>query len=180
MTRLAITSIVLGTAIVAGRLPGLIAPEKFRQCALQFPRHVWWGRILMAVAAVWAWIVLFGAATDDWAWARPVVVIGVPVAYWLVIQFGNQFLAVRGGAALMLLVAKVILDGADSSELTSRLIVTVLAYLWVVAAIWMTIAPHQLRDVLGFVMANNTRCRLACATGVATGLLLLALGVFVY
>lgn len=180
MTQLAIASTIVGIVILAGRLPGVIAPEKFRACAMKFPRHIWWGRILMAIVAGWAGIALFGAATDDWAWARPLVVIGVPVAYWLVIQFGNQFLAVRAGAALMLLVAKVILDAADSSDLTSRLVVTVLAYLWVVAAIWMTVAPHQLRDALGWAMANNGRCRLVCGVGAVVGALLLALGVFVY
>jgi len=180
MTRLAITSIVLGSAMVAGRLPGLLATEKFRRMALAFPRHVWWGRILSAVVALWTGIVMFGAATEDWAWARPFIILGVPVAYGLVIQFGNQFLAVRAGAALMLLVAKVMLDASDASELTSRLVVAVVAYLWVVTAIWMTIAPYQLRAWLGWIMANNVRCRIICALGVAIGLLLFTLGVFAY
>jgi hypothetical protein len=61
----------------------------------------------------------------------------VPIAYWLVIQFADQFLALRGLAALLLQVAKVALDAADLSDLPLRLIVTVLAYLWVYAAIWM-------------------------------------------
>jgi hypothetical protein len=51
---------------------------------------------------------------------------------------------------------------------------------WVVVAVWMTIAPHQFRDVAQFMMANKTRCRLACSTGIAVGTLLLALGLFVY
>ena len=131
----------------------------------------------MGVCAVWAWIVLFNAATDDWAWARPLVVIGVPIAYWLVIQFADQFLAVRGLAALILLIAKVMVDAADQSELPLRLIVTVLAYIWVCVAVWMASAPHQVRDVIGFVTANNTRCRLACFLGMCVGALLVVSGV---
>jgi hypothetical protein len=180
MTRLALTSTIVGAVIVAARLPGVVAPEKFREHALKFPRSVWWGRIVLAIAAVWAWIVMYGAASDEWAWARPFIVIGVPVAYWLVIQYGETFLAVRATAALMLLVAKLMVDAADLSELSSRLVVTVLAYLWVVAAAWMTIAPHQLRDVLQFMMANNNRCRITCSTGIAVGVLLVVLGLFVY
>jgi hypothetical protein len=180
MTRLELTSTILGVVIIAGRLPGVIAPAKFREHMRTFPRSVWWGRVLLGIAALWAGVVMFGAATDDWAWARPIVVIGVPVAYWLVIQYAEQFLAIRGTAALMLLVAKIAIDAADLSDQPSRLVVTVLAYLWVCAAMWMAVAPHQVRDWIGFVTANDTRCRAACGAGVAVGGLLLALGLFVY
>src|SRR5580692_10079672 len=112
MTRLAITSTILGAVIITGRLPGVIAPEKFGACAQKFPRSVLWGRILMGICAVWAGIVMYNAATDDFAWAKPLVVIGVPIAYWLVIQYADQFLAIRGLAALLLLFAKVILNAA--------------------------------------------------------------------
>jgi hypothetical protein len=180
MTRLAITSTILGATMIAGRLPGVIAPAKFSDHAQKFPRSVLWGRILMTICAVWAGIVMFNAATDDWAWARPFVVIGVPVACWLVLQFANQFLALRGLAALLLLVGKIALDAADLSDRPIRLVVTVLAYLWVCAAIWMAAAPHQVRDVIGFMTANNARCRAACFLGTAIGALLVVLGLFVY
>ena len=180
MTRLAITSTILGAAIVAGRLPGIVAPAKFREHARRFPRSTLWGRILIGIAALWAGIVMFNAATEDWAWARPVVVIGVPIAYWLVIQYADQFLAIRGTAALLLLIAKVVLDAADLSDLPSRLVVTVLVYLWVCAAMWMAIAPHQVRDWIGLMTANDTRCRAACGVGAAIGVLLIVLGVCVY
>ncbi len=134
----------------------------------------------MAICALWAGIVMYNAATDDWAWARPLVVIGVPIAYWIVIQFADQFLALRAMAALILLVAKLMVDAADLSELPMRLIVTVLAYIWVCVAVWMAGAPHQVRDVVGFVTANNTRCRLACLFGATVGLLLVVLGLCVY
>jgi hypothetical protein len=180
MTRLAITSTIIGAAMIAGRLPGVIAPAKFIDCARKFPRSVLWGRVLMGICAVWAGIVMFNAATDEWAWARPVVVIGVPVAYWLVIQFADQFLALRGLAGLLLLVAKVAVDAADLSDKPIRLVVTVLVYVWVCAAMWMAGFPHQVRDVIGFVTANTTRCRAACLLGTAIGAVLVVLGLFVY
>ena len=134
----------------------------------------------MAVVAVWAGIVMFNAATDDWAWARPLVVIGVPIGYWLVVQFADDFLAVRGLAALTLLVAKVAVDSADLSDKPIRLVVTVVAYVWVCVAIWMAGFPHQVRDVIGFVTASTTRCRAACLLGTAVGVVLVVLGLCVY
>ena len=180
MTRLAITSTILGAATIAGRLPGVIAPSKFIDYARKFPRSVLWGRVLMGICAVWVGIVMFNAATDDWAWAKWVVVIGVPVAYWLVVQFADQFLALRSLAALLLLVAKVAVDAADLSDRPIRLVVTVLAYLMVCAAMWMAGFPHQVRDVIGFVTANKTRTRATCLPGVVVGAVLIVLGLFVY
>ena len=166
--------------MIAGRLPGVIVPAKFSECAQKFPRSVVWGRVLMGICAAWAGIVMYHAATDDWAWARPLIVIGVPLAYWLVIQFADQFLAIRGMAALLLLVAKVVLDAADLSELPSRLFMTVLAYIMVCAAMWMAAAPHQVRDVIGVATANATRCRAFCLLGTIIGGVLVAMGLFVY
>ena len=193
MTQLAIISTILGVTVIAARLPGVIAPAKFRAYAVKFPRSIWWGRILMGIATIWAGIVLFGAATNAvtdeiratgsagiWALGRPLVIIGVPVGFWLVIQFANQFLAVRGGAALMLLIAKVMVDAADASDLTARLVITVMAYLMVIAGTWMAIAPHHMRDVIGVLMASDQRCRAVCSVGVAGGVILVALGLFVY
>ncbi len=181
MTQLALTSTIIGAIIVVARAPGLIAPDKFRAEALKFPRSVLWGRALMAIAAVWVGIVMFNAADKDWpSWARPAIIIGVPVAYVLVVKYANQFLALRGVAALLLLGAKVVVDAADKSDLASRLVVTTLAYAWVVAAMWMAIAPHHFRDLIGWSMANNIRCRTVCAIGVVLGVLLIVLGLFVY
>lgn len=179
-SRLAATAMIVGAALVASRLPGLVVPAKFREALLKFPRSVVWGRILIGAAALWAGIVMYRSATDEWAWARPVIVIGMPIAFWLVITYASQFLAVRGAAALMLLVAKLMVDAADLSENPLRLIVTVLGYVWVVTAAWMTIAPHHLRDAIEYLMANNTRCRLGCSFGIVLGAVLVGLGLFVY
>jgi hypothetical protein len=180
MTRLAITSTILGIAIIAGRAPGVIVPAKFSECAQKFPRSVLWGRILMGICAAWAGIIMYNAATDDWSWAKPLIVIGVPIAYWLIIQYADQFLALRGLAALLLLVAKLALDAADLSDMSSRLIITVTAYLMVCASVWMASAPHQVRDTIGFVTANTARCRVFCFLGMMVGVMLVVLGLCVY
>ena len=63
MSRLAIISTMVGAMIVLGRLPGIIKPEKFRAYSIKFPRSVWMGRILMAIATIWAGIVVYHAAS---------------------------------------------------------------------------------------------------------------------
>jgi hypothetical protein len=180
MSPLSIAAMLLGLFLVAARLPGVIAPQRFRQRAVRFPRSVLWGRVLFAIVALWAGTVMFLAATDEWARLRVVIVAGVPLAYWLVINYAEQYLAVRSLAALSLLVCNLLLRAADLSEHPLRLIVTTLAYLWVLGAVWVTIAPHHLRDLVGFLMANDRRCRASCGAGVGLGALLVALGLLVY
>ena len=180
MTRLSLISILAGTLAIAVRLPGVLAPATFRAVAVKFPRNVPVGRILMGIVAAIVWWVMYHAATDEWKWAQPLIFIGVPVAYLLVVNFGTQYLPLRAVAALLLLIAKQMVDAADASLAPGRLVVTVVAYLWVVAAIWLTVAPHHFRDILGFVMANDKRCRLACSAGIVVGLALVSLGVLAY
>src|SRR2546425_2023226 len=180
MARLAIVSIAVGALSVAARVPGIVAPARYREHLVQFPRSEFWGKILMGIAAAIAWWIMYHAATDEWKWAQPLILIGVPAAYFLVINFAPHYLAMRGAAALHLMVAKLMVDAADLSDAPLRLVVTVLAYLWVVSAIWMTVAPHHFRDLIGFMMANDKRCRRVCTTGIAVGLVLIALGMFIY
>ena len=180
MTRLSLVSILVGSLTIALRLPGVLKPAAYRAGAVKFPRNLPIGRILMGVVAAIVWWVMYHAATDEWKWAQPFIFVGVPAAYLLVVNFGTHYLAVRAVAALLLLLAKQMVDAADLSSAPLRLIVTVVAYFWVVTAIWLTVSPHHFRDFLGFVMANDKRCRLACSAGIAVGLALVVLGVFVY
>lgn len=177
---LAVVSGVIGALIMLVRLPGLIAPANFRQHILKFPRSVGWGRALMLVVALLAGWNMYQAATDNWAWARPLIIIGLPIAYWLIIQYADQFLAIRGAAAMALFFAKVMVSAADRSDHPLRLVVTVLAYIWVCGGIWMAIAPHHGRDLSRYLTATDGRCRLVCGCGVLLGAVLILLGVFVY
>lgn len=182
MTRLALITILVGVAGIAARLPGVLAPARYRAFLVKFPRSEFWGRVLITIAGLIAWGIMFKASreSDEWRWAQPLIVVGVPVVLYLIYRYGVHYLALRASAALLLLVAKQMVDAADASETPWRLIVTVLAYLWVIAAIWMTAAPHHFRDLIGWAMADDERCRSLCSVGVFFSAVLVVLGVFVY
>jgi hypothetical protein len=180
MTRLALTSTLLGAAMIGLRLPGVLAPATERERLVKFPRSIVAGRILMGILAAISWVVMYRSATDEWAWARPLILVGVPVAYWLVIQYANSFLAIRAVAGLLLLLAKVAIDATDTSEKPLRLVLSVLAYIWVITAIWMAIAPHHFRDLIGYFTASDQRLRRKSLIGVVIGAVLVVLGLFAY
>ncbi len=182
MTKLALISTAVGAAVIAARLPGVLAPTRYREFMVKFPRSEFWGRVLITIAGLIALWVMFHASreSDEWKWAQPLIVVGVPVVLYCIYRYGIHYLALRATAALLLLIAKLMVDVADASETVLRLFVTVLAYLWVVAAIWMAAAPHHFRDLIGWAMANDERCRTVCSLGVCLGVVLMALGVFAY
>jgi len=155
MTNLALISIALGTLMIVSRLSGIIAPEKFRKIATSFARSTSWGKFILAIAAIWAITIVYNDTSEAWDKARPYILIAIPVCYFLVVTFGQQFLALRAAAALLLLIAKVMLDAADQSESSFRLIMTVLSYVWVIIAIWAAGAPHHIRDLTNFLMADR-------------------------
>jgi hypothetical protein len=92
----------------------------------------------------------------------------------------RDFLAVRGLAIVMLLLAKVILDTARWHPSEWRLVLAILAYGWIIAGMWFIISPWRLRDILDWVTTSETRVRIASGVRLALGLLILALGLFVF
>ncbi|HOC01402.1 MAG TPA: hypothetical protein PKM43_21965, partial [Verrucomicrobiota bacterium] len=57
-----------------------------------------------------------------------------------------------------------------------RLVIVVWAYLWIVLALWFTISPWRMRDLIGFLTASEQRIRMGSAARLAFGLLVLLLG----
>ncbi|MCX7886732.1 MAG: hypothetical protein N3B01_05685 [Verrucomicrobiae bacterium] len=182
MSRLALVTTLVGIGLIAVRLPGVLAPARYRAFLVSFPRSKLWGRVLITVVGLIVWVIMLRASreSDEWRWAQPFIVVGVPVVLYLIYRYGVHYLALRATAALLLLVAKQMVDAADLSETPLRLIVTVLAYVWVIAAMWMAAAPHHFRDLIGWTMASDRRCRRLCSAGVVFGGVLVGLGLFVY
>src|SRR5207247_8207333 len=90
--------------------------------------------------------------------------------------FVHDFLPVRGLAVLLMLVAKLLVDTARWVDTEWRLVITTLAYVWVVAGMWFTISPWRLRDLLLWGTANETRVRFGSMIRLGLALLLVVLG----
>ena len=180
MTRLAILSTALGCAIILGRLPLLLVPERAREWIRLFPRSKWAGRVIAAVDYVWVGVLLATTPLgwfDEW---KMVLWVLVPIAYALTIEFVDELLAARALGGFALLLATPVLNAAQWHPSDARLVVTVLAYLWVVAGMVLVVSPYWLRKSAAFWIASNQRCRLGALLGMVVGAGLLALGLFVY
>jgi hypothetical protein len=94
----------------------------------------------------------------------------------------RDFLAVRGAAVVMLLLAKWMVDTGRPMLGASGWVVVwqAWAYVFVVAGIWLTISPWRLRDLIQWATANQKRIRITCGARLAFCLLMVLLGATVY
>jgi uncharacterized protein YjeT (DUF2065 family) len=102
------------------------------------------------------------------------------VAGVLVVIFVPGFLAARGLGCLLLLAAALVLDAAFLATTPWRYVITLLAYYWVIAGMVLVYSPHLWRDAIHYVTRTPQRFRAFSWPGVVFGVVLIALGIFVY
>ncbi|MDB6130046.1 MAG: hypothetical protein JWM04_1153 [Verrucomicrobiales bacterium] len=178
--KLSSLSIILGFLFAAAHLYALLNPKKFSIMARKFPRSTPIGFFLLLVSTAWfVWNLKNEPIADFESWK--------PVLYTLFMAVGigscvfvRDFLAVRGIAVLMLLVAKLMVDLARWEDTRWRLVVVVWAYGWVFLGMWFTIAPWRMRDLIWWHTESPSRLKLFSAVRLAFGIFVLALGFTVF
>ncbi len=173
-------SILLGTAVALPHVYGLARPEGFSDVLKKLPRNIPLGFILMGTATVWFLNNLGAESIADFeAYKKPMLIAFGALGAGACI-FVQDFLAVRGGAILMLLVARWIFDTARWHESNWRLVLVVWGYLMVLGGIWFTVSPWRVRDFIEHATSGKARLKGICTAGIAFGSLLVALGLMVF
>lgn len=178
--KLSTLAIILGLLVLAPNVYGLLKPADFGALARKFPRYTPIGYGLMLLGTAWF---IYYVRIENVADFEPLK----PYLYALFIAVGigsclfiPDFLPVRGLAVVMLLLAKLMVDTARWAESDWRLVIVTWAYVLAVAGMWFTISPWRLRDLIQFATATEQRIRIGSAARAAFGLLVLALGLFVF
>jgi hypothetical protein len=173
-------AIVLGILYVLTHGWSLWQPALSKKWLLAFPRHYPSGVILMIAACLWFCWLIFNADLMDFApYQSLFLLISVALAAGM-IACVREFLAVRALGALLLLLANVLLDAAFLDNHASKFVITVIAYIYIVAGIFFVASPYLLRDLLAWYHKNDRLAKPGSLAGVALGVILLALGIFVY
>jgi hypothetical protein len=164
-----------GGLLVLVALPGVLNPTNVKELARRLPRSRVAGIVLLTIDAVWSLWLLSTMEMGEFSSFRRPLLIALPIGYFLVLRFVDEFLAVRALGILCLLAAEPMLDAAFFRYESSRLVLTVFAYLLVIAGIiWVTM-PYLLRDQINWSARNNVRWQSAHGVAVLYGLALLAL-----
>lgn len=178
--KLSILAVLLGTGLALPQLAGLLRPAAFIETMRKFPRNLLVGRVLMLLATAWFLYYLRLETISDFAAYKPYmyggfVLLGVGSCFYL-----QDFLAVRGLALLMLLLAKLMVDTARWHPSAWHLVIPTWAYVLVVFGMWFTVSPWKLRDFIQWATATESRVRAGCAVRLAFALFVIILGITVY
>jgi uncharacterized protein YjeT (DUF2065 family) len=177
---LKITAIIIGLLALAGHLPTALAPEKFGPLLKSLPRNYPLGVVLMLSATLWFTTLTGVMDLGEISSARVQLMAVWTIAGVLLVIFVPGFLAARGLGCLLLLAAALVLDAAFLVLTPWRYVMTLLAYYWVIAGMVLVYSPHLWRDAINFVTQTPQRLRLFSWPGAVFGVVLIALGIFIY
>jgi len=176
--RLSLLSILLGLGMAVPQVYGLMKPAGLTAVARKFPRHLPTGIALMLLGTAWfLWNVWLEPIADFAPMKKQMLIafaaIGIGACF-----FVQDYLAVRGLAVVLLLLAKLMLDTGRPhlGETPWVLLIQAWAYLFVIAGIWLTVSPWRLRDFLHWATATEKRVKVGSAIRLAFALLAVVLG----
>jgi hypothetical protein len=181
MSELSIVAFLIGLLALAIGGISLAAPARVRAGAEWFPRSVWPGRILAAVDLIWAsynltlmHLGMFDAFKIHLCWLAP-------VAIYLCVKYMDELLSPRALGGLFLLAAGPALNIARWHPSEARLVVSLIAYLWIGLGLTFLLSPWWFRRLMPRMVGSNDRqVRIGGALKALAGLGLIALALLVY
>ena len=176
--KLSTLSVLLGLGLGLPQLYGLVQPAAFAAAVRKFPRSMPWGYALMLLGTVWFLWNLSQESISDFAAFKTPLLAGFAAVGLGACIFVQDFLAVRGLAVVLLLLAKLMVDtGRPHLAATPWvLVIQGWAYVLVLGGMWFTVSPWRLRDFLEWDTANEHRIKVGCGIRLAFGLFVAVLG----
>jgi hypothetical protein len=179
---LSLLSILLGLGMGLPQVFGLTKPAQVAAAARKFPRSLAAGIALMLLGTAWFVWLVNNEPIADFSAFKPYMMAGFIAVGVLSCIFVQDFLAVRGLAVVLLLLAKLMLDTGRPHLGQSPFVVVIQAwaYVFVVLGIWFTITPWKLRDILEWATATEARTRLLSGVRLAFAVFVLILGLTIF
>jgi len=178
--KLSTLSILLGAGLAVPQIFALANPKRFTTSVRAFPRSIAWGYLLMALATGWFLYNVNAEEIADFTKLKRGLMLAFGAIGIGTCLYVSDFLAIRGMALLMMLLAKTIVDTARWHESDWRLVLITWAYVMVLGGIWLTISPWRARDLILWGTATESRVKIFSAIRLAFAILLIVLGVMVF
>ena len=165
--------LILGTFLLVEHLWAWFKTDQAMEIAKKFPRSRAWGIVLLAICLVWSLFLAAHMDMGEFFTYRRWLLILLPVTFVLVVSFVPEFLAVRALGTLLLLAASPVLYAAFLQPQTSRLLLPILAYAWIIGGMFFVGMPFLLRDGINWLTQSRGRFKFAALAGAAYGALIL-------
>jgi hypothetical protein len=180
MNYLKLIALFLGAIGILGGIWGLLRPGIVQRFLREFPRNEIIGRIFIFIDMVATLYLLHHQDLGSWNWIKGAVYWLSPLIYFYIIFYVKDYLGARGLAWFLVLVAKPVLWVCFMRDEPARLVVTTLAYMWIIIGLCTAAAPHWLRDGIAFWQVSSKRWISGCWAKIGLSTALLVLGIFFY
>ncbi len=177
---LKLIAIVLGVLSTIGGMVGLLRPILIQRFAELFPRSVVPAWILTALCC---WLGAKEALAMNMGFLdayKPYIYAIAPAVFVASLVYMKELLAPRALGGFLLLLAVPILQAARWHPSPMRLVVVVLAYLWIVYGLVLLLSPWWFRKSYRPFLENAALFKAAAMGKTAFGIVLLLLGLFAY
>lgn len=114
--------LVTGVALLIAHFIALCRSEETRKWLKQFPRSRSMGTLLIALAAIWSFLLITGMDLGEFTRLRNVMLVAIVAGAFLAWKYVEEFLAVRAIGMLALLAAEPLLEAAFMRPETTRLL----------------------------------------------------------
>jgi len=172
--------ILLGLALIGGHAYAYFQGEKLKKWLVKVPRNRNLGIAILIVCTAWSWILITYMDLGEFYTLRKGIQVLLPVLCFLVVYFVDEFLAVRALGVLLMLMAGPILTSAFLKEPFTRLLIPILAYVWILVGMFWVGMPYLMRDWIDWVVAKSVRWERACYIGAGYGALMLLCALIAY
>lgn len=167
-------ALIVGVLLIALHGLAIAQSHSVRPWLKNLPRSMSAGTVLLALDALWAFLLIYFMDLGEFSHLRKPLLILIPIAAVLTYKFVDEFLAVRALGILLLLAAEPLLEAAFLRPETSRLLLVSLAYAWAVLGMFWVGMPYLLRDQIEWVGKTETRWKIACGAGLFYGVVMCA------
>jgi|GEM_PF-4614075 len=154
--------------------------ETGREIMLSIHRNKPLGMAVFCLAAAWFLGLIMNIDLMEWSDHRNTFIIAIVLVAGLAVFYLPEYLGVRGVGIILILSTKLMLDSTLFHPGQARLLIVCLAYLYAVIGIFIGASPYLWRDGMALFYRNEKVARIGLAAGILFGLLLIALGIFVY
>lgn len=161
--------IVVGLVLLAIHIWALVRTQQTKDWLRRLPRSRIFGAVLLAIDALWTFWLVSNMDLGEFSQYRGWLQLAIPTIFFLTLYFANDFLAVRALGIFALLAAEPVLSAAFLRPERSRLLVMILAYVYLTLGLFWVGMPYLLRDQIAWLTKSGQRFRIAMIVGVIYG-----------
>jgi hypothetical protein len=172
--------LIVGLLLLITHVTALVRPDETRQWLRRFPRSRLLGNCFLAVDAIWTFWLVTNMDLGEFSQFRTWLQAIVPILFILTIFFVDEFLSVRALGIMALLAAEPLLSAAFLRPEIARLLVVILAYVWLTLGLFWVGMPYLLRDQITWLTESANRFKVMAMAGLLYSLGILVCSVTVY